>query len=180
MRSWPIRSISVILFAASSLFGCAPDTESAKPVVPNTAVSAAADQPLEGRRALTRRQAISLAESFLEVQGYTDRPTDLELSQVVFEPGEYATDVEKLLDSRQNLLQLPAYGARRYGENRKWAVGFKYVNEVDNIGRGVSMDSLGGNVRLDPSEIRLDWIDEGQPGWRERQRAFLPDTAAIN
>ncbi len=109
---------------------------------------------------ITEKQAIQLAESFLINQGYTDQATNIKLENAVMEPGEFASDIEKLLESRKNLLKLPAYGARQYGDLKKWAVGFEYINAVNNIGRGVSMDSLGGNVRLDPSEIRLDWIDE--------------------
>lgn len=121
-----------------------------------------ASNRLNKPKAISQAQAIQLAESFLITQGYTDQPTDIQLENVAFEPGEFASSIEKVLETRKDLLKLPAYGARQYGEFNKWAVAFEYINYVNNIGRGVSMDSLGNNIRLDPSELRIDWIDEWQ------------------
>jgi len=109
---------------------------------------------------ITKADAIAIAEQFVKKQGYTQIATNISIDQAVFEDGEYASNISKLLETRHNLLQIPAYGARQYGELNKWAVAFTLSNSEENIGRAVIMDTLGQNIKLDKNPIRLDWIDE--------------------
>ncbi len=103
------------------------------------------------------QEAVKIAEAFVRRQGYTEQKVNVSKA-ITFEQGEFASDTAKLLDNRRNTLQAKAMGARQYGSNFSWAVGFRQIPYENNIVRAVMMDSLGNNVKIAPQVVREDWI----------------------
>lgn len=108
-------------------------------------------------------EAIKLAEQFIIEQGYTDAKPDQSYHLIVLEKSEFATDTTRILKDRFNSVKRKAIGVKEHGNS--WTVGFMLINEEENIGRGVTMDTLGRNIIMQKSSLRLDWlvdIDESQ------------------
>ena len=117
----------------------------------------------ERTRKLEGLEAIKLAEQFIIEQGYTDAKPDQSYHLIILENGEFASDTTNILDDRLNTVKRKAIGAKEHGSS--WTVGFMLVNEIENIGRGVTMDTLGRNIIMQSAELRLDWlvdVDESQ------------------
>ena len=116
----------------------------------------ACNQNVQPKTSISGKEAIEQAEQFVIQQGYTDLPA--ELTKLKFEKGEYASDTSKILAYRKNTLEIKAFAAKQHGSS--WTVGFTYINKENNIGRAVTMDTLGINTIMQPKEVRLDWFYE--------------------
>jgi len=119
-----------------------------------------ASKQSERNEMISGMEAIQMAEQFIIDQGYTDLPVSGN-SPIKFENGEFASDTSKIMGYRKNTVWKKAVGAKQHGSS--WTVGFEYVNKENNIGRAVTMDSLGINIIMQPSELRLDWLFEVDP-----------------
>lgn len=107
--------------------------------------------------AITKQQAIDLAQQFVKYQGYTATPVQRTMSELQLEPDEYASSPEGILQIRHAQILEKAFGARQFRGSR-WAVGFEYSDDIPNIGRYVTMDSAGNNIKMEPKDIELDWL----------------------
>jgi len=108
-------------------------------------------------------EAIKMAEQFVIEQGYTDAKPDQSYHLIILEKSEFATDTSKILSDRLNTVHRKAIGAKEHGSS--WTVGFRLINAEENIGRAVTMDTVGTNIIMQESGLRLDWlidIDESQ------------------
>jgi len=105
---------------------------------------------------ISSQTAISKAQQFLIEQGYTDKTPTLE--KFKFEKGEFATDTFKILNYRKNTVAKKAFAVKQH--NASWTVGFVYMNRENNIGRAITMDTLGVNIIMQTKEVRLDWFVE--------------------
>lgn len=101
-------------------------------------------------------EAIKMAEQFIIEQGYTDAKPDQSYHLILMEAGESASDSTRILKDRLNTVKRKAIGAKEHGNS--WTVGFMYVNEEENIGRAVTMDTLGTNIIMQANPLRLDWL----------------------
>lgn len=163
--------IALILLLA--LMGCSSDAKKAKDRTLRfnksnwpTATYPLRDPPVdvsERTRKIGGLEAIKMAEQFVIEQGYTDAKPDQSYHLIILESNEFATDTTNILDDRLNTVKRKAIGAKEHGTS--WTVGFMLVNEVENIGRGVTMDTLGRNIIMQSADLRLDWlvdVDESQ------------------
>jgi len=117
----------------------------------------------ERKKKLGGLEAIKMAEQFIIEQGYTDAKPDQSYHLIVLEKSEFATDTTKILADRFNTVKRKAIGAKEHGSS--WTVGFMFTSEEENIGRGVTMDTIGRNIIMQKNDLRLDWlidIDESQ------------------
>jgi len=105
---------------------------------------------------ISSEQAIDIAQQFLIEQGYTNLPPAL--NKFKFEKGEFASDTSKILSYRKNTIVKKPFEVKYH--NGSVTVGFEYVNKENNIGRAVTMDTLGANTIMQTKEVRLDWFLE--------------------
>ncbi len=119
----------------------------------------------KGSGGISAVKALQQAEAFVAAQGYTDAAVDYQQHPITYEKGEFATDTSSILEFRKNTLESKAMGARQYGKNFSWAVGFRQIPYENNTVRVVVMDSLGKNMKIAPQNMREDWIMglEAQP-----------------
>jgi len=113
---------------------------------------------LNKTKALNKQEIIKKAENFVKWQGYTGEKTDLTMEQAVKEKGEFASNVQGLLQIRQNTLQKKAVEARLFKKQTHWAVGFDYINREENVGRCVIMDTSGQNIYMKEGQLQMDWL----------------------
>jgi len=111
---------------------------------------------LAPQKGISGEEAIAQAEQFIVQQGYTDLPP--QINQLKFEKGEFASDTSKIISYRKNTLEKKAFATKQHGGS--WTVGFMYINKENNIGRAVTMDTLGVNTIMQAQEVRLDWFYE--------------------
>lgn len=119
-------------------------------------------------RALTKEEAIAIAEKFVAEQGYTARQESVNLHKIVFEPGEFATDTAELVKMRRNMIKPKAYGAKLYKKKTAWCVGFELTIDDENKGKWVGMDTTGEIVIMNKELMKLDWLD-AMPSYVEEQ-----------
>lgn len=105
---------------------------------------------------ITDNDAIEKAQQFLIEQGYTNLPPSI--NKFKFEQGEFATDTLKILSYRKNTVYKKPFGIKHHGASL--TIGFEYINKENNIGRAVTMDTLGVNIIMQTKEVRLDWFLE--------------------
>lgn len=105
---------------------------------------------------ITEDVAIEKAQQFLIEQGYTNLPPSV--NKFKFEKGEFATDTSKILSYRKNTVKKQPFEIKQHGASI--TVGFEYINKENNIGRAVTMDTLGINIIMQTKEVRLDWFLE--------------------
>jgi len=105
---------------------------------------------------VTNKEAIQKAQQFLIEQGYTNLPASI--NKFKFEKGEFASDTSKILGYRKNTVNKQAFAAKQHGTSI--TVGFEYINKENNIGRAVTMDTMGINIIMQTKEVRLDWFLE--------------------
>ncbi len=122
-------------------------------------------------KCISEEKAIELAEEYIRYQGYTFLETDLKFDDAIIEEGEYASNIENLLQSRKNTLQAKAWEARLFDKKSKWAVGFNFYNLEPNVGKCVFMDTLGNEIIMRSGEIRMDWLLQDLP--LEEQQAKM-------
>lgn len=114
-------------------------------------------------RAINEQEAIELAEKYLYEKGYTNEiPSDLTFENANLGTDEFATSLEGVIKLRRNTLEPKALEARMYKKKTMWAVGFEYINKEDNIGRCVSMDTLGQNIKVLEGQLELSWLYRDQ------------------
>lgn len=105
---------------------------------------------------ITTDTAIEKAQQFLIEQGYTNLPASI--NKFKFEKGEFASDTSKILGYRKNTVNKQAFAVKQHGTSI--TIGFEYINKENNIGRAVTMDTLGINIIMQTKEVRLDWFLE--------------------
>lgn len=114
--------------------------------------------------AIAESVAIELAEQYVYEKGYTSKtPPNLTFENANLGTDEFASNLEGVLKLRKNQLEPKALEARLYKKKTRWAVGFEYINKEDNIGRCVSMDTLGNDIKVLEGQLRLDWLYIDQP-----------------
>jgi len=110
-------------------------------------------------------KAVRVAEEFIKRNGYTDAPADK--NNLSHETVEFYENIDELLESRQNSLELKAYGFLRKGRSSEkgWTVIFrhnetKYKDIADkyhkNSGRAVTMDENFENLLVEHKNIFLE------------------------
>jgi hypothetical protein len=120
----------------------------------------------EARRAkgtIDARQAVRIAERFVRANGYTDYIPD-DRQRLVPESVEFSRDTRAWLKERHNQLKPQAVGYRKGRRNdlKGWTVGFALVKPLDQtrpIGRAVTMDRRGRNVRIEHMGFSLERLD---------------------
>lgn len=139
-----------------------------KPILPKLIIAVASLLlvfPIADARGKKLKQAevIKLAERFIMLNGYTDLPPNK--SRVVLESIEASPNTDELLKKRRNTLERKAYGI---AQGRKtgsfgWTVVFRYKDrsdpEMHKIGRAVTMDADGSNMRVKHVAFFLRAID---------------------
>ncbi len=123
--------------------------------------------------AITEADAVRIAEEFVIKQGYTDLPTSITMKDAMVEEEEFATSIEKLLESRQGLLESKAWEARKFKEQSMWAVGFNFTSDEPNVGRCVIMDTLGNDVHMKEGQLRMDWLLDDLPPAEKQKKMDL-------
>jgi len=118
-------------------------------------VRCASSKPSKKNR-IGAEMALQKAQEFIIEQGYTDLPASI--NKFKFEKGEFASDTSKILSYRKNTLYKPPFGIKQHSGSI--TVGFEYFNKENNIGRAVTMDTLGVNIIMQTKEVRLDWFLE--------------------
>jgi len=112
---------------------------------------------------LNQSEAIKLAERFIILNGYTDLPPNK--NRVVLESIEASPNTDELLRERRNTLERKAYGVARGRKIRSsgWTVVFRYKDRSDpemrEIGRAVTMDADGSNMRVEHVDFFLRAVD---------------------
>ncbi|MEZ4913083.1 MAG: hypothetical protein R2798_03400 [Chitinophagales bacterium] len=114
---------------------------------------------VKAKAKISAEEAKKLAETFVKEQAYTNRKTNLSFKDFKLEENEFASDKDGILKIRQNTLFDSAYGARMYLHQTRWAVGFEYTDDIPNICRWVSMDTLGNDIKMEPTDTNLEWFD---------------------
>jgi hypothetical protein len=116
-----------------------------------------------GETKITRYQAITLAERIIKENGYTGAPVDK--SHYRSESLEFGSDTNSILLRRKGTLKPRAYGTLigRKSDSLGWTVAFEYTkpeNKSEPVGRAVTMDLDGGNIRVEHVSIYLSKVDK--------------------
>ena len=119
-------------------------------------------QPPEAQRALTREEAVAVAERFVRDNGYTDAPKEELKVDLDFESIEFAADREELLRQRKNSLQPKAIGAKQTSSG--WGVAFDHFKPQSDTCRVVTMRLDGSEIRVQHQDgLREFWLGLGEP-----------------
>jgi hypothetical protein len=115
------------------------------------------------KKAIDARQAVRIAERFVRENGYTDFVPD-DPSQLVPESVEFSRDRRDWLKNRQSTLKPKAVGYLKDSgsKSKGWIVGFALVkprNSTRPVGRAVTMDARGHNVRVEHKGFLLDGLE---------------------
>lgn len=117
-----------------------------------------------GREETAEETAARLAEEFVARHGYTDLPPDSEGHSYL--SVERAREVDGMLEERRGSLERKAYGIRYTGRagGPGWTVVFRhkrrYGNELDRVGRGVTLDWNFENPRVEHKSFPLGNVDK--------------------
>lgn len=110
---------------------------------------------------LDEQTAIQAAEKFIADNGYTDLPSLKDPRQLTNESIEWESDPEKKLQFRRDTLERKAYSISPHGKNGAgWTIGFRYKNGDTKTGRAVTMDSDGGNIRVEHVDVFLQKLEK--------------------
>jgi hypothetical protein len=108
------------------------------------------------RGILTQAGAVRLAEYFVRGNGYTDQGGIFPANKITLESIESYTTLDAILASRKGTLESAVCLARYADETATWLVVFRYKNSRDpSHGRAVTMDSHGGNIKMNHQDIIL-------------------------
>ena len=113
-------------------------------------------------RVTSEEEVVKIAENFIIENGYTDLPPASDLKKIVFESVEWTDNIEEILKTRRNSLQKKAYGILkgRSGKTEGFTVVFLYVDKSEKkIGRAVTMDLYGTNIRVEHKDIFLKAVE---------------------
>jgi hypothetical protein len=118
---------------------------------------------------LDEQTAIQVAEKFIADNGYTDLPPMSDTSQLAHESIEWQSDAKQMLQLRQNTLERKAFSfsQNRQGGKMGWTIGFRYKGGTEGVGRvvmeelgrAVTMDLDGGNMRVEHVEVFLKKLE---------------------
>jgi hypothetical protein len=158
--------VSRILFVVILLLsaGCRPSAQpqgAAAP--PRSDARANVAPPWAAREPIDAKEAVRIAEQFVRENGYTDFvPPD----PATLQPeGIEDSDRDRWLATRANTLAPSARGVRRgaLDDPKGWTAGFAYVKPLEdaNIGRAVTMDEFGEQVRMQHQGFMLNFLDAG-------------------
>ena len=109
-------------------------------------------------------KAVRLAEEFVARNGYTDLPPDR--GNLSYESIEWESNVEEMLRRRHDSLERKAYGIVYTGKmgGPGWIVAFRHSrrlgNELDRVGRAVTMDENFENLRVEHKSFPLGNVDK--------------------
>lgn len=131
-------------------------------------------------QAITRAQAIALAERYVRENGYTDQPAVRE--RLDPESLDWNLPREQALQMRANTLKGKAIGAQAGGRNSEpgWGVAFDYAGSMSDpsICRVVTMDPYGKGLVMQHQDGRRSyWVDAPTPPYKPL-RALEPKASA--
>ncbi len=110
---------------------------------------------------LDEQTAIQAAERFIADNGYTDLPPLKDPRQLTYESIEWESNAEKMLQQRHDTLERKAYSiSPRSKGGAGWTVGFRYKNGDTRTGRAVTMNSDGGNIRVEHQDVFLQQLEK--------------------
>jgi hypothetical protein len=105
---------------------------------------------------LTQAGAIRIAEYFVRGNGYTDQGEVFPAGEITLESIEVYNTLDEIMASRKGTLESAACLAKYADETATWLVAFRYRNSSDpSRGRAVTMDSHGGNIKMNHQDIIL-------------------------
>ena len=113
-------------------------------------------------------EAVRLAECFVIANGYTALPPMEDKSKLSYEFWADSPPSEEALERRHDTIESKAFGVI-YEEKYGWSVVFRYnlrngkfkrfnpefLEHLKNVGRAVTMDSNGGNMRVEHEDFEL-------------------------
>jgi hypothetical protein len=114
---------------------------------------------------LDEQTAIQVAEKFIADNGYTDLPPMRDTSQLAYESIEWESNATRILQLRQNTLERKAFSLSK--NKRGWTIGFRHKGGTEGVGRvvmeelgrAVTMQLDGGNMRVEHVEVFLKKLD---------------------
>jgi hypothetical protein len=107
---------------------------------------------------ITEEEAVKIAEKFIEANGYTSSRPAPDKAKITLESIEWSSDIKEILESRYNTLQPKAYGILKGARDKKegFTVIFRLTDDsIKDVGRAVTMDSNGKNLRVEHKDIFL-------------------------
>jgi hypothetical protein len=107
---------------------------------------------------ISEAEAVKIAEKFIEANGYTSFRPAPDKEKITLESIEWSSDIKEILKSRYDTLQPKAYGFLKGGKGKKegFTVIFRYKDvSIKDVGRAVTMDSDGKNLRVEHVSIFL-------------------------
>ena len=113
-------------------------------------------------------EAVRLAECFVVANGYTALPPMEDKSKLSYESWRDSPPAEEALERRHDTIESKPYGVM-YKEKYGWSVVFRYnlrneefkgfdpelLEHFKSVGRAVTMDSNGGNMRVEHVDFEL-------------------------
>lgn len=119
----------------------------------------------EGPAVSAARYAITCAEEFVRLNGYTGYPP-ADSAMISRESGESARSIAELLDLRRNTLEPNAFGVC-VGENGEgYVVAFRYRDPSMAQARAVVMSAAFDELRVYHQDFILSLVPERQHGCR--------------
>jgi hypothetical protein len=107
---------------------------------------------------ISEEEAVKLAEEFIKANGYTTFRPVPDKKKITLESIEWTADVKEILKKRYNSLEPKAYGIGKglKTKNDGFTVIFRYKDvSIKDVGRAVTMDSNGKNLRVQHKDIFL-------------------------
>lgn len=125
---------------------------------------------IQTRNALTKYQAIGLAEQFIVDNGYTNLPADKsKLSFELFDQLGNKNNIDSILKWRHNTLQLKAFCIGE--DNDSWDIGFLStkidISKLDSVQRKSNLPGRAVIVMKDGKEIRMAHKDPLFSTWEK-------------
>ena len=115
-------------------------------------------------------EAVRLAECLVIGNGYTALAPMEDRSKLSYESWADGPPAEEALEKRHNTIESKAYGVMKGGRAKDgWAIIFRYnlsnetfsrfrpdtLDHFKTVGRGVTMDAYGGNMRVEHEDFTL-------------------------
>ncbi len=104
-----------------------------------------------------RSEAVALAEEFVCANGYTDAPHTQDLDQITLESIEGSSELAAILRERRGTLLPRAYGVSR--SEHGWTVGFRHREGPATVGRAVTLNAFGKNLRMQHQGFMLSALE---------------------
>lgn len=131
------------------------------------------------QKKISEAEAVRLSECFVIGNGYTALAPMEDKSQLSYESWDDGPPAEEALDKRQNTIESKAYGVMKGGRAKDgWAIIFRYnlsnptfssfrsdtLEHFKTVGRGVTMDAYGGNMRVEHEDFTLSQSQKIEDG----------------